>query len=199
VTLAFSRRARTESPVGAFAGGATLAAMVSATRVVIIVLIVKAEVAGVIAAPALAGALVFGLAGWWLLARGGPAKAKETKLGNPLEIGPLAIFAVTFAVIAGVSAVASTYLGAGSVILTAGLSGLFDADAASLSAARLAGDQVSALIAGQAILLAVTLNAGARVGIAAAIGPKGFWQPLAVATALAIAAGAGVAFLTGAL
>jgi uncharacterized membrane protein (DUF4010 family) len=199
VTLAFSRRARKETPVRAFAGGATLAAMVSATRVVTIVLLVKADVAGVIAAPALAGAVVFGLFGWRLLARGEPIKATETNLGNPLEIGPLAIFAVTFAVIAGISAVASTYLGASSVILTAGISGLFDADAASLSAARLAGGDVTTQIAGQAILLAVTLNACARVAIAAAIGPGNFWRPLALATGAAIAVGGGVAVLTGAV
>jgi uncharacterized membrane protein (DUF4010 family) len=199
VTLAFSRRARNEKPVRAFAGGAALAAMVSATRVVAIVLLVKANVAAVIAAPALAGAVAFGLVGWWLLARVAPVDATETKLGNPLDVAPLAIFAVTFAVIAGVSAAASTYLGASSIILTSGLSGLFDADAASLSAARLAGDAVSATIAGQAILLAIAMNALTRVGIAAAIGPREFWVPLAIATGSAIAVGGAVAIVTGAI
>jgi uncharacterized membrane protein (DUF4010 family) len=199
VTLAFARRAKSEPATRTLAGGTSLAAMVSAIRVVITMLLIKPEVAGAIAAPALAGAATFGLFGWWLVARDGSSTRVETKLGNPLDVAPLLIFAVAFAIMAGASAAASTYLGADSVILTSGFSGIFDVDVASLSAVRLAGNQITAEIAGQAILLAIALNACTRVGIAAAVGPKHFWPFLGMATASAIVVGAGIALLTGAI
>lgn len=199
VTLTLARRTRKEPAVRTLAGGAALAAMVSATRVVITMLLIKPEIGAAVAAPALSGAAMFGLFGWWMMARAKPGATVETKVGNPLDVGPLLIFAVAFAVMAGASAAASTYLGAGSVILTSGLSGIFDVDVATLSAIRLAGDQIPAETAAQAILLAVALNSCTRVAIGAAVGARQFWLLLGAATLAAVAVGAGVALLTGAV
>ena len=58
--------------------------------------------------------------------------------------------------------------------MTSGISGLFDVDVAVLSAARAATTPAAADIAAQAILLALTMNAGSRAAIAVAAGSAKF-------------------------
>jgi uncharacterized membrane protein (DUF4010 family) len=197
VTVAFGRRAKSGDAARTMAAGAVFAALVSALRVLVIVLVVKPEVLAALAAPLLAGAAVFGLAGALLIGRVWGADSAETKLGNPFEILPLLIFAVTFVVVAALSAALTQQFGAGSVVLTSGLSGIFDVDVATLSAARQVGPSVPAIMAATGILLAAGLNAVARGVIAGVVGPAQYYLPIAAATAVAIAAGAGVWLLLG--
>ena len=69
VVAAFARRAASGEAVRPLSGGAILAAMVSALRVLIIVTLVKPEVGLAIAAPAITTALIFGAIGALLLYR----------------------------------------------------------------------------------------------------------------------------------
>jgi uncharacterized membrane protein (DUF4010 family) len=190
VTVAFGRRAKSGDPVRPMAAGAVLAAMVSALRVFGIVLVVKPEVALFLVAPVAAAAVVFGAGGFLLLGRNWTEKASDAKLGNPFEILPLFVFAVSFVIVAALSAALTGQFGSGSVILTSAFSGIFDVDVAALTAARLVGAGVTAATAAAAILLAIALNAGARVAVAVAVGPPGYFLPFAGVTAIAAAAGA---------
>ncbi len=208
VTIAFGRRARRKSASEGeaagqgdwrrFAGGAALAAMSSVTRVLVIVLVVKPELGLVIAAPALAGAVTFGLIGGLLVLRG-KTEDGETRLGNPFDLGPLLLFVGGFVVIAGASAAAAGAFGPGSVVVTSGLTGIFDVDVAALTASRLAGTTVPFQTAAQAVLLAIALNACGRLVAAGIAGPWRYTALLSTAAAAAIAVGAGVAFVAGPL
>jgi uncharacterized membrane protein (DUF4010 family) len=162
--------------------------MVSCLRVLTIVAIIKPELALAIAAPALAAGLVFAAFGAGLLWRASPAAA-QAKLGNPFDLVPLLIFAVSFAVVAAASAALTQRVGAGGVIVTSGLSGFVDVDVAALSAARLAGNTIPVTTAAAGVLVAIALNAVARVIAACAVGPWRYSALLAAATVLAAAAG----------
>ena len=135
VTVAFGRRASAGEDAGPLAAGASLAAMISALRVLTVVAVVKPELALGIASPAVAAALVFGAFGGILLWRNSPDTSAEPKLGNPFDLGPLLLFAASFAVVAVASATLARKFGSSGVVLTSGLSGIMDVDVASLSAA----------------------------------------------------------------
>jgi uncharacterized membrane protein (DUF4010 family) len=173
--------------------------MVSVTRVFVIVAVVQPQLIVAVAPPALAGALVLGLIGGTLVWRASNGGAVEPQLGNPFDLGPLLVFAAGFAAVAGASAAATASLGAQSVIVTSGLSGMFNVDVAALTAARLAGDTVPYPTAAVAILLAIALNGFGRLTVAAVAGTWRYTAMLAGATLAAAAAGAAVAALTGLL
>jgi len=190
VTIAFARRAAVGEMVTPLAAGASLAAMISVLRVLTIVALVKPAVALAAAPPALAAGLVFGLFGAAILWRGSHETAAEPRLGNPFDLAPLLIFAVSFAVVAAISAALTQEFGSSGVVLVSGISGIADVDVASLSAARMTGGVVTVDTAAAAMLLAILLNAIARVAAAFAIGPVRFSVLLMAATLAASAAGA---------
>ncbi len=194
VTVAFARRALAGELVRPLAAGANLAAMISVLRVLTVVAVVKPALAIEIAAPTLAAALVFAATGAVLLWRGWDAASTEPTLGNPFDLGPLLLFAVSFAVVAAISAALTQKFGSAGVVVVSGISGMADVDVAALSAARLAGNAIPFPAAGAAILLAIALNAAVRVVAAFAIGPLRYAAPLLAATLAALAAG-GVIFL----
>jgi uncharacterized membrane protein (DUF4010 family) len=193
VTVAFARRAKAGDPVRPLAGGAMLAAMISVLRVFTIVVIVRPELGFTLAPPVFAAALVFGGLGGALLYRSTDDGTAEAKLGNPFDLGPLLLFAASFAVIAAASAALSQFFGGSGVILTSAVAGTLDVDVASLSAARQTGASITAVTASAAILAAIATNAVARVVAAAAVGPLRYALPFLGATLAAIAAG-GAAF-----
>jgi uncharacterized membrane protein (DUF4010 family) len=190
VTVAFGRRAKSGDPARTMAAGAVFAALVSALRVLVVILVVKPEIVLAVAAPLVAVAIVFGIAGAFLVGRSWGKDSAETKVGNPFEVLPLLIFATSFVIVAALSAALTQHFGAGSVVLTTALSGIFDVDVATLTAARQVGPSVSAATAGAGIVLAVGLNALTRVVAAMVVGPAGYFIPIGVATVAAIVAGA---------
>lgn len=192
VTVAFARRAAAGEPLWPLAAGANLAAMISVLRVLVVVAIVKPELAFAVAAPALVAALVFGVAGTVLLRRNSDAISGETRLGNPFDLGPLLLFAASFAVVAAISAALTQSFGSAGVVVTSGISGILDVDVAALSAARMAGNAIPVPTAAAAVLLAIVLNAVARVAAAFAIGPWRYAALLMAATIVAAVAGGAV-------
>lgn len=193
VTVAFARRAAGGEPAAVLAGGAALACMVSILRVLAIVVVIAPSVLLHVAPPGLAGAVVFGGTGWHLLWRpGASAPPPPTTLGNPFELAPLLIFAAMFAVVALLSGWLVTQAGAQGIFVTSGLVGLVDVDIATMTAARLSGGSIDSGTATLAILLALAVNALARVVYGLAAGPLAYSGRLAAATAVALGAGAGV-------
>jgi len=190
VTVAFARRAKFGDPARPLAAGACLAAMVSVLRVFVIVLIVKPEVTQWLAAPVAATAIAFGAVGVVLLGASWKEASESTKLGNPFDLLPLLIFAVSFVVVSAISAALTRQFGSSGVVVTSALSGLVDVDVASLTAARLVGPGLSAASAAFAILLAIALNSVTRVVAAFSLGPRGYYLPFLLATAAAVMAGA---------
>jgi uncharacterized membrane protein (DUF4010 family) len=91
-------------------------------------------------------------------------------LKNPFELLSAIKFGLIFAVIIFVSKAAQIYLGSGGVFLAAGLAGLTDVDAITLSMANLSKSAVSESTAAIAILIAVVVNTVVKAGIAYTLG-----------------------------
>lgn len=197
VTMTLGRRAKVEGPDPKLVGGASLAAMVSVLRVSVLVALVAPAILPLVLGPVLAGAAVFAAAGFWFMRRPGAKPARAETSGNPFDIWPLALFAGTFAVVSLVSALATTYLGPGSLVATSGVSAIADVDVATLTAARLAAEGFPGVTAAQAIVVALASNGVGRVLVAMAVGPVRYWRTLGVIAATAILAGAVAAVLIG--
>lgn len=194
VTIAFARRAANGESTKALAGGAALASMVSILRVLAIVGVIAPSLLIQLAPGALAGAATFGCLAWLLL-RQGLEDAPPAPISNPFDLAPLLVFASMFAAIVVFSGWMMSRIGSRGLLVTSGLVSLADVDVAAMTAARLGGSTVDAGTAVSAILLALAMNAVARIFYAAAIGPRAYSGWLAIATALAIAAGAGAVAL----
>ena len=192
VTITFARRAKESGSARLFAGSALVGGMVSIVRALTIVALVAPQLISGIATPALAAAAVFGLGGFATLYRAGEEADGGLKVGNPFDIAPLVLFAGAYSAIALLNGWFSRYFGASTSLLTSSISGLFDVDVAVLSAARLATTPAAADIAAQAILLALTMNAGSRAAIAVAAGSAKFSVIYLIVTAAAALAGCAV-------
>jgi uncharacterized membrane protein (DUF4010 family) len=166
--------------------------MVSIVRVLIIVTFVAPQLVSTIAVPALIAAAVIGLGGALAIASERKGERAEVNVSNPFDLGPLLLFAAAYAAIALVNNVLAP--AGGALLLTSGISGLFDVDVAVLTAARLAPS--AADIASQAILLALGMNAIARAAIAVSAGPFLFFAVYVPATFAAVLAGLAAWFLT---
>ncbi len=195
VTVAFARHARGGSNALALSGAASLAAMVSILRVWAVVLLLEPEVILTVGVPAVAAAAVFAGCGLLLVSRDSGNDPGASAVRNPFELGPLALFAVSFAVVSTISAALAGRFGSGGVIATSAISGTFDVDVAVLSALRMADSAVGVTVVGQAVLAALAANAIVRLALAVAVGPLRYSMPLAAATALALAAGGGAFWL----
>lgn len=189
VTVAFARHAKGASNALALSGAASLAAMVSVLRVCAVVLLLKPEVLLTLGLPAAAAAAVFAVCGLLFVSRDAARDPGASAVSNPFDLGPLAIFAVSFAVVSTISAALAGRFGGGGVIVTSAISGTFDVDVAVLSALRMAGGSVGVAVVAQAVLAALAANAVVRLGLAMAAGPLSYSLPLGGATLLALAAG----------
>ncbi|ETR79390.1 MULTISPECIES: MgtC/SapB family protein [Hyphomicrobiales] len=187
VTLALARAAAAGENPWPLAGAATLASAVSVLRVAGIVAIVAPAVLGVAGLAILAAVTGLAICGGVFLTRGHLAATGDSAPRNPFELAPLLAFAALFAVVSTISAAASGY--AAGTVATSAVSGTFDVDVAVLSALRLLGSTADQETVGHAVLIALATNAAGRLLVAGATGPIRFWLPLAIATALAGAAG----------
>ncbi|KQX38166.1 hypothetical protein ASD04_11110 [Devosia sp. Root436] len=189
-TLALSRVGRDHSKSSRLlAAGILLAGVVMMARVTGIALLLNAPlVAGIILPIASAGA-VLGLSA--LLLAVGPSDPTSPLMtaSNPLAIGTaLKLGAVIGAVMLAVGYLRSV-LGSAGVLIVAAISGMVDADAVTLSMARLGGDAVDLQTAGQAIMVGVAVNTLVRAGISLVLGG---WR-----LGLMVAAGSLTALATG--
>jgi len=171
------------------AGAASLAAMVSILRVTLIAALVSPLVLVTAGPAALAAAAIFGLSGWMMLAGMRDTDMPESGNQNPLELKPLMLFALIFALVAVVSVLSSRYFGSSGLAITAAISGMVDADAAVLSVLRLESGAIPIPLVGNAVLAALASNAAGRLLGGAVAGRSAFWLPLAVVNGAAAAAG----------
>ncbi|MGD9861738.1 MAG: MgtC/SapB family protein [Pseudodonghicola sp.] len=192
VTVALARMTRRGDQALPLAGAAALAGMVSVLRVTAVVLILAPGLFGRIAPVSLTGAGVLALTGALLLSRGPHDQTAADGIRNPFELRALLVFAALFALVSTVSAALVGRFGGSSLVVTSMLSGMFDADVAVLSALRSDPQALGAQVIAAAVLGALTSNACGRLVLAALAGTPRFWLPLAGATLLAVAAGAGV-------
>jgi uncharacterized membrane protein (DUF4010 family) len=189
VTLGLARNSKSAINRLPLAGAASLAAMVSVSRVCAVILLLQPDVFKVVAIPAIAGALAFAACGAFMFTREGGDPKNSAEPRNPFELVPLLLFALLFAVVATTSAALAVHFGGHGLVVSSALAAMFDVDVSVLSALRLIQHAIPVPIVGHAVLAALAGNAAGRVLLAGLVSPPGFWLPLAASTLIAATAG----------
>ncbi|NVD39924.1 DUF4010 domain-containing protein [Ensifer sp. HO-A22] len=190
VTVSFGQKAASGEEPSSLAGAAMLAATVSLLRVFVLVLVLAPSLAGGLIATIAPAACVFALFGAILLARGDLRENSHVAAHNPFELMPLLVFAGMFAITMTLSAVLANRVGNAGFLIVSAVSALFDVDVSVLSSLRLLGHSVGAEIVTSGVLVALVSNAFGRLVLAAIASPVAYWGRLALATVLAVSAGA---------
>ena len=199
VTLSFAKKSKEEAaPVDALAAGILLAWLVMVLRIVILVFAVHRPLLGAIALPVgVIGALTLAAVVVYLKrgAGRGARDAEDVSLRNPFSLGSAVRFALFFALILLVVAAVRKYLPPSGVYLVAGLAGLTDVDAITLSMARMARDGGGDVIAERAITIAAVTNTLIKGGMVMTLGSRDLARRITPAAVLILVAGLVAAFI----
>lgn len=124
----------------------------------------------------------------WLLGRDGDDELPER--GNPAELKAALIFGALYAAVLLAVAFARDRFGTAGLYIVAGISGLTDVDAITLSTGRLVqGGRLDPDTGWRAILLASMSNLGFKAGIVAALGSRALLGRIALLFGAAMAGG----------
>ncbi len=178
------------------AGGILLSGTVMVARVGIVsMLLSDGQLIGLV--PALIAAIIVQLAfGLLFVFRQESAEGPELVVTNPLELGTALKMAAAIAAVMSAAGLAERLLGEPGVLALAGVSGVLDVDAVTISMARLAGDKLTLVTAMQATGLAVAVNTVAKAAMAGFAGGRKIGAYVGMVSALALAAGATVLLAT---
>ena len=200
VALSLARRAAHDLDVpNLLAAGATIASAIMWPRIFLIVGAVDPDLAARLAIPIAASTIVAIAGALWLANRGRKeekalaAGGEKVPASNSLDLGTAVRFGLILTAIMVAARAASAWAGASGLILVAGISGLVDVDAISLSVATMTTHRLAAPnVAVGAILLAAVVNTLLKPAMALVIGgaPMGL-RFLASSLAMIAACGAG--------
>lgn len=171
VTLSFSQKSKEAPELGkTFAAAIVLACSIMYPRILIEIAVVNQSLLRFML-PMLLFLTMTGVIVSIVLLLGSKKKtAGSVDLTNPFELMSAIKFGMIFAIILFVSKAARIYLGEGGVYLAAGLAGITDVDAVTLSMANLAKTTLSESVAATAIIIAVVVNTIVKAGIAISFG-----------------------------
>lgn len=196
ITLSFARRSREDGAAAdgdALACGILLSWAVMFVRMVVEVLVVNAPLVGQIAVPFAAMGASAGLFAWWLYRRATSAAVSggEIILRSPFSLTEAVKFALFFAFVLVIfKLVEGRFPGQGQLVV-AGLAGLTDVDAVTLSMAKFALDGGSESTATAAIVIAALSNTLVKCGLVVALGSPALRRRALIGTGVILAAGAG--------
>ena len=204
VTLSFSRRSREKGSdagfVDALAAGILLAWVIMVIRVFIEVFVVHRALLPALAIPLGAIALVSAGAGVYFYRRGTDRAREEgddVALKNPFSLTSAVKFGAVFAAVMLAVALAQRLLPPGGMYVVAGLAGLTDMDAITLSMAEYARSGGEARVAVISITIAALSNTLVKGGMVLTLGSPGLRRRVAIVMALSIAAGIAGAMVSG--
>lgn len=200
VTLSFARQSREDArraTAGALASGLLLAWCIMFGRVIVEVLVVNPALVTRVLVPFAAMGTVAAIAAGIVFRRGVPAseprvaKAGEVPLRNPFSLTEAAKFGGFFALILLVVKIVQTRFPGEGLYMVAGLAGLTDVDAITLSMAEYAkgGDVV---VATNAIVLATLTNTVVKAGMVTVLGTVALSRPVLIAAGAIVASGVAV-------
>ena len=198
VALTFARRSRDEEreyPAGAdaLACGLMLSWVVMFVRVVVIVAVVYLPLLKPILWPMGMMCLVTaGSAGvfYWIGARNHEPEHNGVPLQNPFSLVSAIKFAVFFTAVLVVVRITQQRAPGSAIYAVAGLAGLTDVDAITLSMSRQAGADGVLFVATNAITIAVLSNTVVKVGIISALGSAPLrWRTLLATVAIVCSGG----------
>jgi uncharacterized membrane protein (DUF4010 family) len=201
VTLAFARQSRDEAgrTDDALAAGLLLAWGVMSIRVVVLAAVVHAPLVAALLLPFGAMTAVTLLAVALLMRRTRkqePAVAASVALRNPFSLTAAMKFALFFAAVLIVVALAQRYFPSRGYYFVAALAGLTDVDAITLSMSSLVRDGgVPATTAARALVVAALSNTVVKCGMVVAIASAALRWRTVVATAVLLAVGLATVFL----
>lgn len=163
VTLTLARLARDNAArLGLLSGSILMAGGVMMARVLVLAGVVNLSLGLALAVPLLAAALFQCLAAWLLIGREG-AKDGEKAEGlvhkNPFLLSEVLKFGAILGVVMLAAGIAKSQFGNSGLMVVAGISGLADVDAITLSVANMGGQAVAGVAA---ILLAIGVNSAAK-------------------------------------
>ncbi|HMN52459.1 MAG TPA: DUF4010 domain-containing protein [Xanthobacteraceae bacterium] len=189
VTLAASRVAATDkSGLRFHAASVAIATAISMSKTLLLVYALNRAVGVLIAAPLAAGAVTALLLGLLLALRRSQKWSKESfGLRNPFSLRETLILAALIAGVTFAVEMFSVWFGAAGGLVTALLSGLVDADAASVSLARSSAGSLGPAAAALGIVLAVIANNVFKLAIGAATAGRGFVPYLLTAIGIPVA------------
>lgn len=196
-TLTFARLAREQPPATRLlAGGILISGAVMLVRVGVIAAALNPHLLGTLALPLGAGAATMAMVAL-IFAQGTSATGAarpRLQIANPLVVGTSIKLAGFIILVMLAAELVRRVWGNAGVLAVAGLSGIADVDAITLSMSRMGTVQ----LATDAILLAVCVNTGTKASMAAWVGGKTLGLRVGLASALAIAMAAGAHALAGA-
>jgi len=193
LTLHFSRLARSRpNSSGMLAPGVLLACGMMFPRMLVIASIVHWPIFYALFVPAVAmGAVLYGSAAflWWFM---GPLEADsdEARLQNPLQIAPAIMFGALLILVMLAAKGMEAAFGETGIEALAGVSGIADVDAITLTLAKMGRSEIAVELAAFGIILAGAVNSIVKGAMTIAIGGAKFG--VRVAIPLVIAAGVGL-------
>lgn len=189
VTAELGRRVHSgTSAVATAAAGASLAAAVSMSRVLILSAIAAAAAFPLVIAPIGAAALAFVGSAFALRAFAGEAvQVREQKMQSPLKLTSVAQFAALLGAFIVIGRIVSERYGEGVLLPFAATAGVADVDAVTLAAGSLVRGGLDPLIGAHAIIIGAVVNTFSK-GVIGFI--AGGWRYAALYLGAALAAGA---------
>jgi len=205
-TVVLARQAKTE-PVMAHTAqaGITLATAIMYLRILVVVAVFNLALARTLALPlvglSLAGLLVCGLQYWFgRTAEAGPKTAQLMPFGgNPLQLGPAAVFAALFVAVSLLSNWAKTEFGASGIYVLAAIVGVTDIDPFVLNLAQGGTSGMSDGALAAAVLIAASSNNILKAAYAVFFAGGRATAASAIVLVLLAAGGVGVAAVMGGL
>lgn len=200
VTLSFARRSREAGSAAdgdALACGILLSWAVMFARVVIEVLVVHPPLVGTIALPFAAMGAGAGFVAWWHYRRAASTAVPvgEVIVRSPFSLTEAVKFALFFAIVLVLFRLVERHAPGQGQLVVAGLAGLTDVDAVTLSMAKYARGGGPESTAKAAIVIAALSNTLVKCGFAVSLGSPGLRRRVLIGTGVILAAGAGALLL----
>lgn len=189
-TLAFARLGR-EHPASArlLSAGILIAGAVMMIRVGFVASALNSALLVPLLPPLAVSAVVLMIGSATLLLRNTEQERPDLRIENPLALGTALKLAAFIAGVMLAAELLRRMFGSAGVLIVAGLSGVADVDAVTISMARPAGQGIEPTVAVRGILLAVAVNTGAKGALAAWAGGRTVGIMVGAISALALAAG----------
>lgn len=189
VTLAASRVAAVDKNGLRFhAASVAIATAISLGKTLVFVYALNRTVGLLVAAPLAGAALTALFVGLLFALRGSKKRAKESfELRNPFSLRETLMLAALIGAVTFAVEVFSAWFGTAGGLITALVSGSVDADAASVSLAKLGGGSLAPAVAALGIALAVTANNVFKFSIGVGAAGKGFAPYLLAAIGIPVA------------
>lgn len=198
VTLSFTQRSREETELSKpFALAITVAWAITYLRVMVEVATLNASLLSKLWPPLLASAAIGLVYSAYLYLQQHTQEKGEVPYSNPFELGTALKFGLLYAVVLLVSKAAQVYVGDAGVYLSSAISGLPDADAVTLSMARLSQGEggLDVTTAARAVVLGVTANTATKGAIVLSGGSSELRRAILPGFVLMLVTGVGIAFL----